>query len=192
MDWITTTQVLEDLKSPDGGSAWQHLYDCFFEVIVNFAQKLGLSTADAEDAAQETMLNFMNAYREGKYQREKGHLSHWLFGVARRTIYSFRQKRPPEMLVTGTETRTSFWNKVPDLRSPTDFICAMEKCMERARRELHTQTFQAFELYALKKIAPEEVARRLRMTPNAVYIAKNRVLSRLQELEKEFEGVTNN
>ena len=196
MTWTTTTQILEDLQSPNGETAWQRLHENFYTVIINFARHLGLSTVDAEDAAQETMLTFMEAFRKGKYRREKGHLSHWLFGVARRTIYNYRKKRPPEKQIAGNDTATSFWEKVPDEEAEHKTWTVewqqmvLTKCMERARRELNPQTFRAFELYALAKMPIEQVAQRLDMTVNAIYIAKNRVLTRLRELEKEFENTT--
>lgn len=194
MTWTTSTQILEDLQSACGETAWQRLHDNFYTVIVNFARHLGLSAVDAEDAAQETMLAFMEAFRQGKYRREKGHLSHWLFGVARRTIYNYRKKRRPEKQIASREGETSFWDKVPDEQADQHTWAAewqqmvLKKCMERARKELNPQTFRAFELYALGKMSVEQVAQRLDMTPNAVYIAKNRVLTRLRELEKEFEN----
>jgi len=198
MTWVTTTQVLEQLSSPNGGTAWRQLHDHFYAVIVQFAQKLGLSSADAEDAAQETMVTFLESYRKGKYQREKGRLSQWLFGVARRTIHDFRKHRPPERQMIDKDSGTSFWNKLPNEEVEHHTWTAewqkmvMERCLQRVRRELKPKTFQAFELYALAQIPVEQVAQRLQMTHNAVYIAKNRVLARLQELEKEFEGITNN
>jgi len=197
MTWVTTTQVLEELSSPDGGTAWQQLHDHFYEVIVKFAQQLELSLTDAEDAAQETMLTFMEAFRKGKYRREKGRLSQWLFGIARRTIHNVRKNLPPERQIIDKDSGTSFWDKLPDDDAEyktwtTEWQkMVMERCLQRARQELQSKTFQAFELYALAQVPVEQVAQRLQMTPNAVYIAKNRVLARLQELEKEFEGITN-
>ena len=63
----------------------------------------------------------------------------------------------------------------------------LTKCLEQARRELDPNVFEAFELYALSEIPVDDVAQRLRMSRNAVYIAKSRVLSRLRELEHQFE-----
>lgn len=198
MTWVTTTQVLEELGSPDGGAAWRQLHDHFYAVIVQFAQKLGLSAADAEDAAQETMITFLEAFRKGKYRREKGRLSQWLFGVARRTIHNVRKHLPPERQIINKDTGTSFWDRLPDDQAEHKTWTAewqkmvMERCLQHARRELQPKTFQAFEMYSLGQVPVEQVAQHLQMTANAVYIAKNRVLTRLQELESEFEGMAQN
>ncbi len=59
MEWITTTQVLETLKTSDNAVVWQGFRDNFFPILVNFARHIGLNPTDAEDAAQNTMLEFL-------------------------------------------------------------------------------------------------------------------------------------
>ena len=194
MDWVTTTQVLEDLKGSPTAPAWDHLFGNFHHVIVRFACRLGLSATDAEDAAQEAMIAFVTAFRNGKYQREKGRLSHWLFGVARRTILNYRKRLPREQLIADPQTGTTFWDKQPDEAAVSQSWTeewqqmVVQKCLERVQLELDKKTFDAFRLYALCERPVKDVADDLHMTPNAVYIAKNRVLSRLRQLEEEFEG----
>ena len=59
--WITTTQILEGLKTAQDESAWAEFCSHFQPVVVEFARKLGLSSIEAEDAAQETMAAFFKA-----------------------------------------------------------------------------------------------------------------------------------
>jgi RNA polymerase sigma-70 factor (ECF subfamily) len=193
MEWVTTTQVLENLKESNDTIAWTNFRDHFCPVIFNFAKKLGLSETDAEDAAQETMLAFLKAFRNGKYNREKGHLGNWLFGVARRTILDFRKRLPREHLVADNTTGTSFWDMAADensVRCTWDTgwrNMVLERCLQQARREFDQKVFGAFELYALSQRPIEEVCQTLGMSRNAVYIAKSRVLSRLRQLQHDFE-----
>ena len=193
MQWITTTQVLEDLKCSNDTLAWSSFRDHFYPVVFNFARTLGLSATDAEDAAQEVMLAFLKAFRSGRYNREKGRLSHWLFGVAKRVILDFRKRLPREHIVADDSTGTSFWDMVADESAvkhswDTEWRqMVLEKCLQQARRELDNKVFEAFELYALSQKPVEEVGRILGMSRNAVYIAKSRVLSKLRQLQKDFE-----
>ena len=64
----------------------------------------------------------------------------------------------------------------------------LERCLQQARRELDQKVFKAFELYALSQKPLEEVCQTLGMSRNAVYIAKSRVLSKLRQLQHDFEG----
>ena len=193
MQWITTTQVLEDLRGTEDSLAWNKFRDHFYPMIFNFARSLGLSAADAEDAAQETMLAFLKALRDGKYDKERGQLSHWLFGVAKKVILNFRKRLPREHFVADATTGTSFWDMVQDdnaVRHTWDNEwrrMVLEKCLRQARRQLDQKVFKAFELYALFQKPVTEVAQTLGMSRNAVYIAKSRVLSKLRQLQQDFE-----
>jgi RNA polymerase sigma factor (sigma-70 family) len=194
MDWVTTTQVLEDLKESNDILAWNSFRNNFYPVIFNFAKTLGLSATDAEDATQETMLAFLKAFRDGKYEREKGQFSHWLFGVAKRVILNFRKRLPLKHFSENNTTGTFFLNTIADennIRRTWDTqwrYMVLEKCLLQARREVDQKVFNAFELYALSQKPVEEVCRTLDMSRNAVYIAKSRVLSKLRQLQKDFEG----
>jgi len=191
--WITTTQVLEDLQRPDDTFAWNEFCTHFRPVVIKFAIRLGLSPMEAEDAAQETMLAFLKAFRDGKYTREKGRLSSWLFGVAKNVILNLRRNRPLEQLIADKTTGTSFWELVQDdhqMEQTWDVQwrrMVFDKCLSRARREFDPKMFHAFEQYALAGAPVAEVCRHLAMSRTAVYIAKSRVLSRLRELRRQFE-----
>jgi RNA polymerase sigma-70 factor (ECF subfamily) len=193
MEWITTTQILEDLRDSKDSIAWEKLCKCFRPLIVNFAIKLGLSNTEAEDAAQETLLTFFKSYQQGKYDKEKGHLRHWLFGIAKNVILNLRGNQPLEKLVADQTTNTSFWDLIQDDHSlqTTWQDCwqqmLLEKCLQLVKREFDSKVFEAFSLYALSGIAAEEVAKQLSISTNAVYISKSRILSRLRELERQFE-----
>jgi len=193
MQWVTSTQILEGLKTTGNTTAWDKFCDHFQPVVVNFARQLGLPEADAEDAAQETMLEFLKAFRNEKYNREKGSLGNWLFGIARRVILNLRGRKPLEQLVADKTTGTSFWDLIQDDHNikhtwETEWRqMVLTKCVQQVRRELDPKVVEAFELYALSEQPVEEVAGRLKMSNNAVYIAKSRVLSRLRELERQFE-----
>jgi len=191
--WITTTEVLEGLQRPDDALAWERFCTHFRPVVVKFAIQLGLSRTDAEDAAQETMLSFVKAFREGKYCREKGRLSSWLFGVAKRVILSLRGRSSLEVAIADKTTGTSFWDLIQDDNKleqswETEWRqMVLDECISQARREFDPKVFDAFEQYAVAGIAVHEVCQRLNLSRNAVYVAKSRVLSRLRELQRQFE-----
>lgn len=198
MDWVTTTKVLEALKTSADGIAWRMFHNHFYPVLLKFGRKLGLADPDAEDAAQETMIAFLNAYRNGRYDRTKGRLSHWLFGVAKNVLIERRRKvqsSPERPIADRTGADGSFWDLVKDDATSTlermwdDEWRSMvlKKCLARVRGECDERTFQAFDLYAMSELPVDQVAQRLSMSPNAVYIAKNRVLARLRQLEHEFD-----
>jgi len=191
--WLTTTQLLEDLKTTDGESAWTEFCSHFQPVVIEFARKLGLSNIEAEDAAQETMAVFFKAFKEGKYDPDKGRLSNWLFGIAKRVILNLRGRLPLEKLIADKTTGTSFWDMVQDDRTLGRTWelqwqrVALKRCLDQVRREFDPKVYGAFRDYAMYQFAIEEVCEKFDMSRNAVYIAKSRVLSRLRELKQQFE-----
>jgi RNA polymerase sigma factor (sigma-70 family) len=194
MRWVTTTVVLENLRRSNE-VAWKQFVDRFRDPIVRFAQDFGLRPEEAEDVAQETLLDFVRAYREGQYDREKGRLSAWLFGIAHRRALNAgrRLARGPRPLAAGR--RTAFWANLPDeptARRSWDQSwkqAILEQCLERLRAEMEVRTIRAFELFAIERRPAADVARELEISRNAVFIAKHRVLRRVLELTREFESV---
>ena len=71
MRWVTTTILLENLRNAEE-AAWEQFVNRFRVPIMRFARDLGLAADEAEDVAQETLMDFVRAYRGGQYDREKG------------------------------------------------------------------------------------------------------------------------
>ena len=187
-NWITTTRILSELESSSDGEAWDMLFRHFNPVLVSFGRRLGLPPHDAEDAAQQTLLTFMRSFRSGKYNREKGHLSSWLLGIAGKVILSFRNRLAKERLRSDDGAYAWSWDQIPDENAVkhtwrTEWRRMTLQCaLQQVCQEFKPSVIEAFELYALKNVPPAEVSTRLNMTVNAVYIAKTRVLSRLYDL----------
>lgn len=193
MDWITTTRFLDDLGASDNNEAWERFYNHFQPPIVRFACKLGLEHNYAEDVASETLMTFLKKYRQDDYDRSKGRLSKWLFGICHNIILNFKRKMPREKLISDRTTEADFWAIIEDEKAVrhtwnTELRpMVLQCCLDEIRLAVSEQTYKAFEFYCLKEKPVDEVAEPLGMSRNAVYLAKNRVLSRLEKMTKEFE-----
>lgn len=186
--WETTTQKLDKMRGLQDTAVWDAFSKHFFPVICHMARHKGLAHCDAEDAAQQTLLSFVQAVRQGKYDRSKGKLSAFLFGVAQRTILDTgrRQARhasaPATLRASQIEehdthlTWETQWQKIILLQS-----------LEQVKETTDPKVFEAFDLYCLQDRPAREVAETLHITPNAVYIAKTRVLSRLRAMQQRLE-----
>jgi RNA polymerase sigma-70 factor (ECF subfamily) len=194
--WVTTTLILEGLANSENSQAWSGFVGYFKPILVGFARKSGLNQQAAEDFAQQALLEFFKSYRTGRYDREKGRLSHWLFGIARKVLSQTFRRSKPEKVATDLQRSTSDSQPLENFADPSAAEdlwqqqwekMVMQICMDRARKEFDEKTFAAFEMYALQDLEPTEVAKRLGLSRNAVYIAKSRILSRLRELIEEFD-----
>ena len=139
---------------------------------------------------------FAQSLRQERYDRSKGRLSAWLFGIAYRQVcHAHRQRAYRETREPRIPEGQSITSDLPDERAATESWdktwqqSVLRQCFERVRAEVEPKTFRAFELTALAERPPGEVALQLGLTRNAVFIVKHRVLSRVRELQQEFERI---
>jgi RNA polymerase sigma-70 factor (ECF subfamily) len=191
MEWVTTTMLLTQLTDGDE-QAWARLSQRFRTPIVRFVRHLGVPESEAEGATQEAPLSFLDAHRRGRYDREKGRLRSWLFTLAAQAVR--RRGRGARRQAREVPATTVFWEELsePELREAWDLQWdrhVFERCLSQVRRELRPGTVRAFELVALQERNAEQVAAELGLTTNAVYLAKRRVLQRIQELREQHEHI---
>ncbi len=190
---ITNTSLLNGLRDPDNDRVWSDFFARYQPLLVNFSKRLGLNDSDAQDAAQDALVAFASSYREGAYDREKGRLRTWLFAITTNKVRDIQRKRGKQMVVTDDADNTRFLNQIPDEKSLSDVWEAewaksvMNECLAEVRKQVKPQTMRAFELFAIEGHSAAEVADELDMTENAVWIAKNRVTTRLRKMQEFLE-----
>ena len=148
--WVTTTLILEGLAETNNHQAWSAFVGYFKPILIGFARKSGLNQQAAEDFAQQAMLEFFKSYRTGNYDRSKGRLSHWLFGIARKVLSQTFRKRPAEKVATDLQKATSDSQPLENLADPSAAEdlwqqqwekMVLQICMDRARKEFDEKTF---------------------------------------------------
>lgn len=184
--WQTTATVLERLRDYGNRDAWGDFADRFRRPVVSFARGMGLSAADAEDVAQETLLAFAEAFRKGHYDPAKGRLSRFLFGIAYRQALHARRRKPAQV-------ESAVWAELPDEQTASGVWdtewerAALDRCLAQARGEFEPTSFRAFELVVRESRTPTEAAETLGVPVKAIYNAKHRILKRIRELRAELE-----
>jgi RNA polymerase sigma-70 factor (ECF subfamily) len=190
---VTSTTLLEGLRDPANRTVWLDFVGRYRPLIVRYGERLGLAAEDAEDVAQASLLAFCEAYRERRYDRERGRLREWLFGIVHNQVKNWQRRlgrqgsrsaeTGGEAIFSGLESREGqeqLWE--------AEWRDAVARaCLEEVRREVQESTFRAFERFALEGLPAEVVAAELGLTPNAVYTAKRRVLRRVRELRPLLE-----
>lgn len=196
MEWVTTTLMLDRLDAGQD-AAWDEFVTYFRDPVRRFALRLGLPEASADDVVQESMVAFLRAFRAGRYDRDRGRLSSWLFGIAYREAARTKRDAARAVPTPGGVGGGRLADDRPDERADdlarrtwdeTWERFVFDRCLERLRGELSETAYRAFEMTTLRSVPPTEVARQLGMTRNAVFIAKHRALRRVGQLRAEFEG----
>jgi RNA polymerase sigma factor (sigma-70 family) len=149
---------------------------------------LGFSESEAQDVAQETLTTFLQAYRDGKYDRKRGRLRSWLFGIARRKAHEAHHRRPKEQVLAARSDATNPIDAIVDDHTMSELWEAewrravLAACLAEVRKQVTPQTMEAFELLLLRQWSTEKAARHLGLTVNAALKAKHRVLTRMREM----------
>ena len=179
---VTSTTLLEGLMNPANATIWRQWIDRYRPVVVRFAQRAGVGE-DAEDVAQAALIEFARAYREGRYERKRGRLRSWLFGIARHHVLRWRRKRDGEAELVPLPPDRAAPDPLETVWDEEWRVAVVQQCLVAVRGEFSPSTLDAFERFVLGDRAAAEVAAELGLSENAVFGAKRRVLRRLRELE---------
>ena len=193
---LTSATLLAELRAPENRTVWQQYVDRYRPVIVGYARRRGLSDEEAQDAAQETLMLFSRAYVDGKYEREKGRLRKWLLAIAHNQISNaFRRRNKHEVQVVDKPEETAFFARIGDDKASEDIWeqewrqGVLQACLEEVRQQVDAKTMQAFVETSVGGTPAGEVAERLGITRNAVYLARHHVLKRIREMIPDMEEI---
>ena len=165
----------------------------FHTPLVNFARQLDLPADEAEDAAQDTLVACVSSMRNGYYDRSRGRLTTWLFGIALRVVLNARRRLAILTQRVQAGRGTSFWDSIPAVpEDSTQWLrewkrALLEGYLEHVCAQFEPRTFRAFELVVRAGWKPADVAAELGTTVKSVYNAKHRVLKCIRELRDEHE-----
>ena len=187
---ITTTALLESLFREEDPSAWKAFDARLRPVMLRVAKGMGLSDADAQDAAQECWAQIVAGARTGGYDRARGGLFPWVISILKNRVrdeYRRRGGRP----TLETESVLVQFSSDDDLERIRHQESRRQLILDAqdALRESHgfsAASVQAFELLVLEGKSGAEVASELQMSRWAVYKASQRCKERFKELLAEL------
>ena len=192
---IDSVVLLQQLDHSPTGKSWREFSSRYQPVLMAFACKAGLSHADAQDVVQETLMAFVAEFRAGRYDPERGRPRAWLRGIAMNRVRRFRQRpsRREHQVVDDSEV-TGYLQQIQDDQLEVAFEEECQKgmlaeCLRQAQRVVDPKTYEAFDLYALRGMSPEQVAKQLGISRNAVYIAKSRVLAHARSIREQLAEI---
>jgi RNA polymerase sigma-70 factor (ECF subfamily) len=182
----TAPSLLAELKAgqPD---AWRRLVRLYGPLVYGWCKRQGLQPADAEDVTQEvfrTVHARVGAFRHG---RPGDTFRGWLWTITRNKIGDHRRRRVTQPPAAGGSEARQRLEEVA-LEDTTDdggpapppAGGLYRRALEEVRGEFEPPTWQAFWRVAVEGQRPAEAAAALRLSLNAVYLAKSRVLRRLR------------
>lgn len=149
-------------------------------LLLEWATAQGFQNADAEDLVQTVLIKLIRllpTYEKREGQSFRG----WLFTICRNECHNFRTRR-------ATRSAPGFHDRLEDIPSaPVEDPDEAEyrrslflRALEVVRPDFSLAVWAAFTRHALDGAPAEKVAAELGVSPNAVYMARNRVLTRVR------------
>lgn len=190
----TRASLLVRIRDPQDADAWAQFNRIYGPLVFRFARKHGFQDSDAADLTQEVLREVCRNISRFDYDPELGRFRGWLLTIARYTLSRMRKSKARQPHGTGdTETIRQLESVADDAGSmDQDWNEEYERTVfEWAAKEVRghvlESTWEAFHRTTVEGRKPIVVARELGMSVGSVYVARNRVLTRLKEQISEVE-----
>lgn len=172
--------------------AWEEFVAIYRPVITRLALARGLQHADAEDLAQQVLLAVAGRIGEWQVDPDRARFSTWLRRVVRNAAINAVTRTRRDRGEGGT-TAVVLINGQPandvDVKDVFDLEARRElfrRAADHVREEFEPATWAAFWLTAVEGRSGAEAANQTGKSIGAVYVAKSRVMSRIQETLNRF------
>lgn len=185
MDYTTDSELIERLKKLDPlDRSWDAFYLKYEPLLLRWCLRWGVPSSDTEEIIQETLLNlfrYIGTYRNQPGQRFRS----WLKTVAYHTWIRIARNHPNNKI---DESRDGI--ELEHLSRGEDLACVFERIADREILEIVCQRVSArvseaswncFRYRYFDDLSVAEVANRLNLTENAVYLNSFRLMRMLRE-----------
>lgn len=201
-DSLTRASLLFGVRDVRDDRAWQAFARRYEPLIRAACRKMGLGRADEDEVTQTVLIKLLAAMPKFRYDPAKGRFRDWIGRMARNKVIDFWRRQNAGRADRGsgaTWVREALDGvQVPpgaDLEEMARAIeeqgCRDEKfrlACDRVRRRVRSRTWDAFWLTTLERQKGAAVAKRLKMSVAAVYVAKDRVLKMIREEVQRLDG----
>lgn len=173
---------------------WEHFVAIYGPALQRWLTKRGLSPHDAEDCTQQVLLAISASIHAFVDDQRPASFRRWIQRIARNELVNSIRTR-------AKQPKSAFdslaWSKLSELIDETD---QLERSVEleyqrslyllaadEVRRAVAAVTWQAFWMAQVEEVPTPAIARKLGISVGSVYVAKGRVLQRLQSVVTRLE-----
>jgi RNA polymerase sigma-70 factor (ECF subfamily) len=186
----TSVSLLDSLK-PDGNpEAWARLVELYGPLIRRWLIRHGAKPDDVEDITQDVLAVVVRRLPEFRHEHA-GAFRGWLRAITANCVRDFWRKANRQPLAIGGSDFGQFLKEWEDPKSALSQLWNREHdehvarhLIEKIQPLFSEKTWAIFNRFALQGHSADEVAREFKTTPNAVFIAKSRVMSKFRQLSE--------
>jgi RNA polymerase sigma factor (sigma-70 family) len=186
----TQDSLVERVKSWEDKESWEIFARIYRPLIQSFSIKCGLDHEEAQEVAQDTLVEVAHRIKNKEYQRDKGSFRAWLFRLTRWRITNQFKKRPQGVIPLELAENSEASESVPSefILDGTDESweedwrqALLEAGMKKLRHSIKPKHFQVLHALLLQGWSVAKVAQTLGMPRGQVYLIKLRGTLRLKK-----------
>ena len=193
----TRASLIVRLRDQEDRDAWDEVLAIYGPLVFRMALRQGLQRADAEDVVQQVFTAIFQSVEKWLEQSERGRFRSWLIGIGRNTALNMLNRKPMGGIgVGGTEGL----DKVGRLKAAEDELASefdieyqrevYRWAAQRVEADVDPNTWEAFRITHVDGVSISEAAKQLGVSVGQVYVARSRIMKRLQNLVSQYSGVT--
>lgn len=189
----TRPSLIVRLSDGEDVEAWDKFVAIYGPLVYRVARHRGLQHSDAQDLVQEVLLAVSRAVDAWTPDPDRGKFRTWLFRIARNMTINYLNRPKHKGIGSGDTRVLELLQQHCDPNSDNSKLFDLEYqrsvfrwAAEQVRRQVKDQTWKAFWLSSVEDQPIAEVAAQLNMTKGSIYIARSRVMTRLQDAVRQL------
>jgi RNA polymerase sigma-70 factor, ECF subfamily len=189
----TSLSLLNRAQDSNDRESWDQLVALYVPLLQNWLRRYDVRASDADDIVQEVLVALSIELPSFKHSGRDGAFRKWLrltLVHRLRNYWKAQDRRQPanggsdsQRLLAELEDPataiTQLWNRNHDRH-------VVRQLLAKIQPRFAATTWQAFYATAVEGAPAKEVAKKLGISANSVFVAKSRVLSHLR---REVEGL---
>jgi RNA polymerase sigma-70 factor (ECF subfamily) len=180
----TSLTLLDRVRDHDP-RAWNRLVQLYAPLIFRWCRRRQLHSEDAADVSQEVFRTVAVKIAAFRRDRAGDRFRAWLWTITRNKIGDHLRRQERQPVARGGSDAQQRFLEIPEHLSEdeslTDTRSLVHRALDLIRPDFEDRTWQAFWRCAVEGQSPKEIALDMGVTPDAVRVAKSRVLRRLRE-----------
>lgn len=194
----TRASLIVRLRDQEDRDAWDEVMAIYGPLVFRMALRQGLQRADAEDVVQQVFTAIFQSVEKWLEQPERGRFRNWLIGISRNTALNMLNRKPKGGIGVGG---TDGHEKLEQLKATEDELASefdieyqrevYKWAAQRVQADVDPKTWEAFRMTHVDGVSIVEAAKQLGVGVGQIYVARSRVMKRLQSLASQYSDLGN-
>ncbi len=182
----TRPSLLVRIRNPQDAESWKLFVELYTPPVLRYCRLRGLQDADAADVTQEVMAQVARSMHSFQYSPARGRFRDWLGTVTRHKVNRFLTRASVGTAAIGGDDSAAALANLPEVESDAEWAAEfnaqiLRAALDRVRPLFGPSTWQAFASVWLDNKTAAVTAAEMNTTLQAVYVAKAKILKRLEE-----------